>query len=133
QYRVGISMRQQRGERMLIVGGAGGMGSWFRGFFELAGHEVDIADPAPARVPEAPGRSRTLEDLEDLARYAAILVSVPLSRTLSVLEQVVERKPRGAVIDVASIKSHLRPVLERARELGVQVYALHPMFGPGKS
>lgn len=133
QYRVGISMRRQRGERMLIVGGAGGMGSWFRGFFELAGHEVDILDPALASVPDAPGRHRRLEEMDDLDRYAAILVSVPLGRTPIVLEQIVERNPRGAIIEVASIKSHLVPVLERARERGVRVHALHPMFGPGKS
>ncbi|HYN19854.1 MAG TPA: prephenate dehydrogenase/arogenate dehydrogenase family protein [Thermoanaerobaculia bacterium] len=133
QHRVGVSLRRQHGERMLIIGGAGGMGSWFRGFFQLAGHEVDIVDPSLASVPDAPGRFRSLDDLDDLDRYAAILVAVPLGRTPEVLAQVVERKPRGAVIEVASIKSHLVSVLERARELGVRVYALHPMFGPGKS
>lgn len=133
QYRVGIALRRQRGERMLIVGGAGGMGSWFRGFFELAGHEVDILDPALASIPEAPHRFRRLEDVDDLDRYAAILISVPLGRTPEVLAQVVERRPRGAVIEVASIKSHLVPALAQARELGVRVHSLHPMFGPGKS
>lgn len=133
QYRVGISLRQQRGERMLIVGGAGGMGSWFRGFLELAGHEVDIADPSFANVPEAPGRFRSLDQVGDLDGYAAVLVSVPLARTAVVLQQVVERRPSGAVIELASIKAPLTGVLERARELGVRVFALHPMFGPGKS
>ena len=42
QYRVGIALREQRGGRVLIVGGAGGMGNWFRGFLELAGHSVDV-------------------------------------------------------------------------------------------
>jgi chorismate mutase-like protein len=133
QYRVGISLRRQRGERMLILGGAGGMGAWFRGFFALAGHEVDIVDPALAGVPEAPGRFRRLQDIDDLDAYAALLVSVPLNRTPEVLAELVERRPRGAVIEVASIKSHLEAVLGRARELGVRVHALHPMFGPGKS
>ncbi|HEX9943081.1 MAG TPA: chorismate mutase [Thermoanaerobaculia bacterium] len=133
QYRIGISMRQQRGERMLIVGGAGGMGSWFRGFLALAGHEVEVVDPSLVNVPEAPGRFSSLDLIADLDRYGAILVSVPLSRMPAVIEQVVERRPRGAVVEVASIKSHLVPVLRRAREDGVRVHALHPMFGPGKS
>jgi len=133
QYRVGIAMRQKRGERMLIVGGAGGMGSWFRSFFALAGHEVDIVDPAMAGVPAVPGLFSKLADVEDLDRYAAIVVSAPLNRTPEVLSEVVERRPRGAVIEVTSIKSHLVPTLERARELGVRVHALHPMFGPAKS
>jgi chorismate mutase-like protein len=133
QYRVGISMRRQRGERMLIVGGAGGMGSWLRGFLEIAGHGVDIIDPALASVHEAPGRFPSLDAIEDLDRYVAILVAVPLGRTPEVIQQVVERRPRGAVIEVASIKSHLKPALRQARELGVRVHALHPMFGPAKS
>ena len=56
QYRVGISLREQRGERVLIVGGAGGMGGWFRGFLELAGHSVDLTDPTLGTLPRAPGR-----------------------------------------------------------------------------
>ena len=58
QYRVGISLREQRGERMLIVGGAGGMGGWFRGFLELAGHSIDFADPTLGALPPSPAASR---------------------------------------------------------------------------
>src|SRR6185295_1011233 len=46
QYRVGIALREQRGGRVLIVGGAGGMGTWLRGFLELVGHSVEVVDPA---------------------------------------------------------------------------------------
>ena len=134
QYRVGVSLRRQRhGERMLIVGGAGGMGTWFRGFLGLMGHEVDIVDPALASIPEAPGRFRRLSDVPDLDVYAAVIVSVPLARTGEALAEVVARRPRGAVIEIASIKSPLAPILEKARAEGVRAYALHPMFGPGKT
>ncbi len=37
------------------------------------------------------------------------------------------------MIEIASIKTPLAPVFERARELGVRGVSLHPMFGPGKS
>lgn len=133
QYRVGISRRQSRGGRMLIVGGAGGMGTWFRGFFGLAGHEVEVMDPALASMPDSPGRYGSLDEIEDLDRYNAIILSVPLSRTAEVLEQVVERRPRVPVIELASIKAPLLGALEKAREKGVRVFTLHPMFGPGKS
>ena len=43
------------------------------------------------------------------------------------------RRPRGLVVEIASIKDPLSPVLARARERGVRAFALHPMFGPGKS
>jgi chorismate mutase/prephenate dehydrogenase len=134
QYRVGISLRQQRsGRRMLIIGGAGGMGTWFRGFLGLAGHDVEIVDPALASMPEAPGRYHALDDVPDLDRFSAILVAVPLHHTPAVVEKVVARRPRGSVIEVASIKTPLAGVVERARAEGVQVFTLHPMFGPGKS
>lgn len=133
QYRVGISLREQRGEPMLIVGGAGGMGSWFRGFLELAGHTVELIDPALAGLPASPGRFARLEEVPDLDRYAAIWVAVPLARTPEVVERLVERTPKGVVIELASIKDPLGEVLARSRRSGTRVIALHPMFGPGKS
>jgi chorismate mutase/prephenate dehydrogenase len=133
QYRVGIALREQRGARVLIVGGAGGMGGWFRGFLELAGHSIDFADPTLGSLPTSPGRFATLAEVPDLDVYAAILIAVPLVRTADVLAEVVARQPRGLVVEIASIKDPLSPVLERAHERGVRAFALHPMFGPGKS
>ena len=46
---------------------------------------------------------------------------------------MVARRPSGIVVEIASIKAHLADVLARAREAGVRVGAVHPMFGPGKS
>lgn len=37
----------------------------------------------------------------------------------------------GVLCDVASVKEHLRPALEAARERGVAVTSIHPMFGAG--
>jgi len=134
QYRVGIALRKQRhGERMLIVGGAGGMGTWFRGFLGLMGHEVDIVDPALGGIPDAPGRFSRLADVPDLDAYAAVIVSVPLARTAEALEEVVRRRPKVPVLEIASIKSPLVAILAVARAEGIRVYTLHPMFGPGKS
>jgi len=134
QYRVGIALRHQRhGERMLILGGSGGMGNWFRGFLGLMGHEVDIVDPAIGGIPDAPGRFRSLADIPDLDAYAAVIVSVPLARTAETLEAIVARRPQVPVLEISSIKSPLAGVLEKARAEGVRIYALHPMFGPGKS
>ncbi len=133
QYRVGIARREQRGERVLIVGGAGGMGNWFRGFLELVGHSVDLADPSLGSLPHAPGRFAGLDEVPDLDAYAAVLVAVPLGRTPGVVEDVVKRAPKGLVVEIASIKDPLSAPLARARESGTRTVALHPMFGPGKS
>jgi chorismate mutase/prephenate dehydrogenase len=132
QHRIGVDLRRERGERLLIVGGAGGMGSWLRHFLELVGHHVDVVDPALGALPEAEGCFSTLGDVPDLD-YAAIFVSVPLSVAPQVLGEVVARRPKALVVEIASIKSHLAGVLGEARAAGVEVAALHPMFGPAKS
>ena len=133
QYRMGIALREQRGERVLIVGGAGGMGNWFRGFLELVGHSVDLADPALGSLPHSPGRFASLNEVADLDAYASVLVAVPLRRTPRVLEEVVARAPKGMVVEIASIKDPLSASLAQARQRGTRALALHPMFGPGKS
>lgn len=133
QYRVGIELRGRRGARMLLLGGAGGMGGWFRAFLELAGHTVDLADPVLAELPSQPGHFASLAEVPDLDAYAAVWISVPLGRTPEVVAEVVARRPRCPVIEIASIKDPLTPVLAEARQAGARVLALHPMFGPSKS
>jgi chorismate mutase/prephenate dehydrogenase len=133
QHRVGVALREQRGERLLIAGGAGGMGGWFRAFFALAGHTVDVADPALAGLPSQPGCFASLDEVADLDAYAAVLVAVPLARMPEVLDQLVARSPRALLVEIASIKDALAPALAQASRAGVRVLSLHPMFGPGKS
>jgi len=133
QHRVGLALRAAGGSRLLVLGGAGNMGGWFNRFAELLGHLVDAVDPAYRALPYREGRFANLDDVADLERYDAILVSVPLGQMAEVLEKVIARRPRGLVLEIASIKDHLKPVLERAAGEGVTVASLHPMFGPGKS
>ncbi len=133
QYREGLALREQRGERILIVGGAGGMGVWFRKFFEGVGHTVEVLDPAFAPLGAAAGRYARLDDISDLGAYAAIVVAAPLSQTPAALDEITTRRPTCPVLEIASIKDHLRPALARARDANVRTLAVHPMFGPSKA
>jgi chorismate mutase/prephenate dehydrogenase len=133
QHRVGVEMRARRGGRVLILGGAGGMGAWFTNFLTLLGHSVHAVDPAFAAQRRRRGRSLRLADVADIDAFDAILVAVPLAATPDVLDDVVGRVPRGVVVEIASIKDHLASTLARARSRGVTVSCLHPMFGPSKS
>lgn len=133
QHRVGTALRASRGGRVLLLGGAGGMGVWFSTFLALVGHRVDAVDPSWAGIAAAPGRFAELAAVGDLDAYDFILVSVPLASTPLAVAEVVEHRPRGVVVEIASIKSHLLPALDAADRLGVHVTCLHPMFGPGKS
>ncbi|MEM9592756.1 MAG: prephenate dehydrogenase/arogenate dehydrogenase family protein [Acidobacteriota bacterium] len=133
QHRLGVALKAAGGGRQLILGGAGNMGAWFQSFSQRLGHRVDIVDPAMAPLPSAEGRYGSLDEIEDLDRYQSIVVSVPLGRMPDTLSEVIRLRPKGLVIEIASIKEHLRPILDEADELGVGVASLHPMFGPGKS
>ena len=133
QHRVGIAARARRGGRVLVVGGAGGMGSWFRTFLAEGGHQVDTVDPAWRALAAMPGRFASLEEAGDLDAYDHVLVSVPLAETPAVLAALAARNVRATVVEIASIKSHLAASLAAADRAGVDVVCLHPMFGPSKS
>jgi chorismate mutase/prephenate dehydrogenase len=133
QHRVGMEERVRRGGRVLVLGGAGGMGTWLRRFLALVGHRVDAVDPAWVGLPAEEGRWAGLEAVPLLEPYDAVVLSVPLARGPEILDAVTARRPRGLVVEIASIQSNLEPALVRAEEAGVRVCALHPMFGPGTS
>jgi chorismate mutase/prephenate dehydrogenase len=133
QHRVGVALRRAHGGRVLVIGGAGAMGNWFRGFLELVGHRCDVLDPSISPVPSSSGRFARLEAVPDWHAYDFVVVATPLGRTPEILAAVGERRPRGPVVEITSIKDHLRPVLADLDAVGVRSVALHPMFGPGKS
>ena len=133
QHRVGVEVRAQRGGRVLVVGGAGAMGIWLGQFLRLVGHRVDALDPAWAPLPPDEGRWGSIEDVPELDVYEFIVVAVPLALTPTVIDTLARRSPRGVIVEIASIKAHIEPVLARARDGGLEVACLHPMFGPGKS
>ena len=133
QHRVSMELRHGEGSRVLILGGAGDMGRWFQRFGRHLGHRIDVVDPAMTPLPTADGRYPSLTDVPDLDAYEAIVVSVPLSSTADVIDELVTLAPRGQIIEIASIKDTLAPALARAREAGLTVSSLHPMFGPRKS
>ena len=89
-----------------IVGGYGKMGRWFADLLRDAGHRVDIIDPSS-------GNGLVIED----AKWAdSVIVSVPISRTGSVLRKLDEIcRPETLIFDVASLKS---PFIDVLKDMG---------------
>jgi chorismate mutase/prephenate dehydrogenase len=133
QASIGAWQHTHRGQRALIVGGAGAMGGWFSSFLGMVGYRVDACDPAWRRLPLSEGLYSSLADILALDDYDVIVVSVPLALTTKALGEVLARKPRGIVIEISSIKAPVLNLLSRAHYDGLRVAALHPMFGPRKS
>jgi chorismate mutase/prephenate dehydrogenase len=115
------------GKRALVIGGAGKMGRWFAEFLASQGYRITIADPDASGDVPFPQISdfRTGELDEDI-----IVVAAPLSITAEILTELAERKPRGLIVDVGSLKSPLRQSLLDLVAAGCQVASIHPMFGP---
>lgn len=115
------------GRTALIIGGSGKMGGWFVTFLANQGWEVHVADPHPPSASAVAWHAdwQALDLDHDL-----IVVASPLSSTNAVLHALVERRPRGVVVDVGSLKTPLRTGLLALRDAGVAVTSLHPMFGP---
>ncbi|MFI4914722.1 MAG: prephenate dehydrogenase/arogenate dehydrogenase family protein [Steroidobacterales bacterium] len=114
------------GRRALVIGGAGKMGGWFAQFLVSQGFAVEIADPQPG-----PAALAAMSDWRTSALdHDFIVVATPLGATGAILTELAERRPRGVVFDLGSLKSPLRAGLAALSAAGVPVTSLHPMFGP---
>ena len=106
------------GRSALVIGGAGKMGGWFAQFLISQGFDVEIADPRAAGGDAV----KTIADwrTSELA-HDFIVVAAPLGVTNQVLQQLGERRPRGVVFDLGSLKTPLRTGLRALQAAAVAV------------
>lgn len=103
---------------IVIVGGTGNMGAFFHRMFLSRGVAVEIVEK---ETPHDQQQSA-------LARAKAVLVSVPISKTIEVIRGILPFLPPDALLaDVTSVKEE--PVAAMSAHPG-EVMGLHPMFGP---
>jgi len=132
--------------KITIIGGAGGMGKWFAGFFKANGAEVRIVDKSEQT--EAVARQIGVEFLKtdilgdekeekkeegekEVAATEVLLVSVPIDLTSRVIERVGPRMPAGSLLmDLTSVKKAPVAAMERFASSGVEILGTHPLFGP---
>ena len=101
-----------------IIGGTGGMGRWFAGFFQKEGYPVLVS-----------GR-KTGMDIPTMAeKCQVVIVSVPISITCEVIERVgPHMKKESLLMDLTSLKAD--PVKSMLKSSVSEVIGLHPLFGP---
>ena len=112
-------------EDFLILGGAGKMGQWFARFFQNQGHRVVIHDvvQTPTDFPVAP----SFREGADQASF--VLIATPLELVPEMIQRLTEMHYGGTVFDIASLKGHLKSAITEARESGLSITSIHPMFG----
>ena len=114
------------GKRALVIGGRGKMGGWFSEFLASQGFRVAIADPKPG----PPGFDQVADWRTDPLDYDVIVLATPLGATAGLLEVLAQRRPRGLIFDLGSLKTPLRSGLGALSKAGCRVTSVHPMFGP---
>jgi len=114
------------GKRVLVIGGAGKMGAWFAQFLASQGYAIELADPMESNLPYP----RIADWRESPLDHDIIIVATPIKVAATVLAELAERRPKGLVMDIGSLKTPLREGLSRLVEAGCRVTSIHPMFGP---
>lgn len=114
------------GRSALVIGGRGKMGHWFADFLASQGFAVTVADPAG----EVAGYAHVADWRETALDHDLVVVATPIRIANQVLADLAERRPRGVVFDLGSLKTPLRSGLECLRAAGCHVTSVHPMFGP---
>ncbi len=116
------------GKSALVIGGTGKMGRWFSEFMSSQGYTVTVADPAGK--PDNSTYGYIADWRESALDYDLIVVATPLKIANVVLQELAQRKPRGVVFDIGSLKTPLRQGIDALQSAGVKVTSVHPMFGP---
>ncbi len=120
--------------RVAILGGTGAMGRFLARELARDGHEIVITGSSPDRARRAArelGVEAAPDNVTAVRDADVVIVSVPISVTERVIEEVGPHVPEGALLtDVTSVKVRpVRAMLEHARE-GTHVLGTHPLFGP---
>lgn len=112
--------------KVLVVGGSGSMGGWTCRFMSNRGAKVKVWDPRGRRkgYPSA----KVLEPA--VAEADIVVIASPLGVCPEELRAVVAARPKGLVMDLCSVKSHISSILRLAAADGLLVASVHPMFGP---
>lgn len=105
--------------KVLVVGGAGQMGSFFSNLFIKSGYQVEIL--TEEGWDQAPFLCKDL----DLA-----LISVPIEKTIQVIQDIAPfLPPQALVADLTSVKTE--PMAHMLKHHPGPVLGIHPLFGPG--
>jgi prephenate dehydrogenase len=104
-----------------IIGGTGGIGKLFAGFFADWGYSVCVK-----------GRTQG-PPLSDLAgRCSVVIVAVPIAATIDVIKEVGPVMPKDSLLmDLTSLKEEsVKAMLSSSK---AEVIGCHPLFGPDAS
>jgi len=113
-------------EKILVIGGNGNMGRWFSSFLKIQGHNVAVYDTRGKVV----GYSSYQNIEKGLNDSTCVLIATPLEIVPRMVTLITKMRFRGLLFDIASLKGHLERSIRAARDQGMLITSIHPMFGP---
>ncbi|MFK7825150.1 MAG: prephenate dehydrogenase/arogenate dehydrogenase family protein [Oligoflexales bacterium] len=121
----------ESGKKTLIVGGGGQMGQWFCQYFNSFGHTVKIWDPYANPTLDLVNRANESKDLlGECLEQDLIILATPIAQTGEIINIIKNSRTSAIVFDVCSLKEPLIEEIYLAREQGIKIGSIHPMFGP---
>ena len=116
--------------RVLVVGGAGGMGRWCAGLFNNAGFDVCISSRQDV-TELARSMSVCVSRPEEAGEFDIVVLSVPMTAIDEVASVVAPRMRHGSLLmDLSSLKKMPVETMLRHAPPAVEVIGAHPLFGP---
>ncbi len=122
-------MKKMR-KKILIVGGAGGMGLFLAKFLK-EDFKVSIYDinPEGRRIGEEIGVN--FSDIDKIEDFDVVIVSVPIEVAPKVIGEVSKRMRKNSLfMDTTSIKKGVVEVMRKVKEKNIATIAAHPLFAP---
>ncbi|WP_337843294.1 bifunctional chorismate mutase/prephenate dehydrogenase [Rheinheimera sp.] len=108
---------RQPGDKVVVVGGAGALGSRFVSLFRRSGYQVEILES-----------DNQAEAAQLISGAVLVLVAVPIALTEQVIRQLPQLAPEAILADLTSTKTG--PLQAMLEVHSGPVLGLHPMFGP---
>lgn len=128
--------------RIIIFGGARGMGLWIANFFARSGHEIIIADIYKKTLDVAKNKGykgivlkandlTPILDNNGYCDYDVAVVAVTINITPALIRRLAPKmKPGSLLMDITSVKEPAMKAMDDNVPPGVGVLGTHPMFGP---
>ena len=121
----------ESGKKTLIIGGGGQMGQWFCQYFNSFGHTVKIWDPFASPTLSTINAYRENGDLlAECLEQDLIILATPIGQTEEAISMIKASGTSALVFDVCSLKEPLISSIYNARDQGIKIGSIHPMFGP---
>jgi len=122
---------------VVIIGGAGVMGSFFAELFRIRNHRVVISDIDKKKCREVAERleieySTSIND-NTIRDADIVLLSTPIRETPNVIPSVVDYMKSGSLLmEMSSVKTPIKHALShKSRNIhNIDIIGIHPMFCP---